>query len=178
MNAQERKYINHELRAQARDEAYKRTYIDIFRHEMRYHTKRSAQHLSLDEEDIKKFTQHFQEIDEGEYPWKLVTLNFSTDHDDPAVRRATDKLFRKHILKKCYVGKWHYVWENGTQRDKHPHIHLLFKSAAKWLARSRIIGEWSKVMGIEQKYVNVKPKPATAVPNILAYMQKQSEVYH
>lgn len=157
------------LRAQARDEAYKRMWIDIYRSKMRYDPERYADELDLDAHDIKNIQWHYKIDEQSQLPIKYVTISPPNGTDIKEI----EALLMSRIFTKCYVGHWVYVIENGDARHPHPHIHLHFVSKVHWLAKSRIINEWSKVFDLPPGSIHVEPTNTDALPRINNYFGKE-----
>lgn len=133
---------NTQLRIQARDKAYEKMWFDIYRHKMRYDPIAHKNQLGLDDLDIREIQKYYKQDEESQFPVKFVTINLPSDHDPDNSLSCLQR-----CLKKCYVGQWAYAFELGSNED-HPHYHVYFVSAVKWLAKSRIIQEWSKVFDL------------------------------
>lgn len=160
------------LRCQAYDEAYRMTWRDIYRHKMRYQARELKEELDLDDLDVKEITQYYRQLEDNEYPIKLITVNLPINVD---LDKAKDALYR--CLKKCYVEEWAYAFELGESED-HPHYHVIIRSAVKQLDKSRIIREWSKIFEIAPRYINVKSTSGGVQHrNLTSYVQKEDIVY-
>jgi len=153
------------LRRIARDRAYEQHYVDMYRHLMRYEYEEAQNLLELSDSDVKVFRQFTSRMEETEYPWRFVTIGL------PSAGGMSSRLYR--CLKKCYVGEWFFCYEEG-KNGKHPHYHVLFKSNVRWLARSRIVDEWSKVFEVAKNFVDVKALHTTHVKRTKTYMKKEN----
>lgn len=159
------------LRQQARDEAYRRMYYEIYRHRMRYDVSASAEELDLNEDDIDNIKKYYKQDEECQLPVKFVTINLPQDRDVADSQKMLDR-----CLKKCYVGEWAYAYELG-KAEKHPHYHVYFTSTVKWLAASRIISEWSRIFNITPNFINVKNTSKEQLPNLQKYITKEGLVF-
>lgn len=156
---------NTQLRINARDKAYENMYYNIYKHDMRYDPEGHKDRLGLDDQDIETFQRYYKQNEESELPVKFVTINLPQDYFDEG-----DQLLHR-CLKKCYVGDWHYCFELGE--GDHPHYHVYFTSTVKWLAKSRIIAEWSKIFNIGKNFINVKATSKEQIPNLEKYISKE-----
>lgn len=155
------------LKVSAAEDAYKRMWYDIYRQKMRYDVRAVQHELDLDSKDIEEIERYYKIEEESEMPVKFVTINLPPNWDS-----SGDSSLLQRCLKKCYVGDWHYCFEMG-QEDKHPHYHVYFTSTVKWLARSRIVQEWSKIFGIKPGFINVKSTSKEHIPSLENYISKE-----
>lgn len=165
--ARDRYGNNAVLRHQARDDAYKRMYFDIYRSLMRYDPQESQELLDLSDQDVEFIKLHYKREEESELPVKFVTINLPKEADLDQAQKCLER-----CLKKVYVGYWSYAFELGKD-SSHPHYHVYFVSTVKWLAKSRIIKEWSKVFSIEPNFVHVKPTSKEQMSNLEGYISKE-----
>lgn len=160
------------LKQKARDDAYTRMWYDIYRHKMRYCVEDVAEALDLDDVDIREIKTFYKQDEASQLPVRFVTINLPDDYDlDIAV-----SALKNRILTKCYVGDWAYAFELGGDSG-HPHYHVYFISKVKWLAKSRIIQEWSKVFKIDPQYIDVKETNESQIPRIDSYIHKEDIHY-
>lgn len=162
---------NFQLRIQARDEAYKRMYFDIYRHKMRYDPVAHKDELGLDDSDIKQIQTYYKQTEQSELPIKFVTISLPDTLADPENKKL------KRCLKKCYVGQHAWAFELG-ETNSHPHYHVWFKSEVKWLAKSRIISEWSKIFDVDKNYIHVESTSIPHTQTLDDYLKKEGIKYH
>lgn len=155
------------LKVSAAEDAYKRMWYDIYRQKMRYDPDACALELDLDSKDLEEIKRYYKREEESEMPVKFVTINLPPDHDPVADQK---NLLR--CLNKCYVSEWSYAYELGPEQD-HPHYHVYFTSTVKWLAKSRIITEWSKIFNIEKNFINVQSTSKNQIPTLENYISKE-----
>lgn len=162
-----------QLRQQARDDAYKRMWYDIYRHKMRYDVRdpKVITELDLDDKDVLEIEKYYNQTEQAELPVKFVTIGLPLDHDPEVSKNCLDR-----CLKKCYVGEWAYAYELGKDQG-HPHYHVYFTQTVKWLAKSRIIDEWSRVFDIEKNFIDVESTSSAQIPNLDKYIKKENIVY-
>jgi len=163
------------LKCQARDEAYKRMWIDIYRSKMRYDPFFYQDELGLSDGDVAEINSHYGRMEESEeLPIKFVTINLPNYHQGESDRDGSQeaKAALERCLKKVYVGEWHYCFELGKELD-HPHYHVIFKSTVKWLAKSRIISEWAEIFKISKNFIHVISTSKAQMPNLKNYISKE-----
>lgn len=161
---------NHHLKNDARDEAYKRMWYDIYRHKMRYEIIENQHQLQLDKNDINEIQKYYRQLEDTEMSVKFVTVNLPQDAGlgeyMPLMRRC---------LKRRFVGQWHLAFErkhDPLTDTYHPHFHVIFTQTVKSLQPSRIRAEWSQVLQILPQYVNVRCTAPEQKSNLLEYISK------
>lgn len=159
------------LKCQARDEAYRRMYYDIYRHKMRYDPVGHAQELNLSDQDVGEIKKYYKQQEESELPVRFITIGLPK-HDPTGHQGSKYEQLLQRCLKKCYVGDWHYAFELGSN-GTHPHYHVYFTATIKWLAKSRIIDEWSKIFDIPKNFIDVKSTSKDHIPNLEKYISKE-----
>lgn len=162
---------NHQLKIAARDQAYQRMWYDMYRSMMRRDPEAYADRLGLDPQDIEEIQRYYKIEEESELSVRFVTINLSPDYDQ---EKALYNLNR--CLKKCYVSDWQYCFEVG-HKGQHPHYHVIFVSAIKWLDKGRIIREWSAVFGIDRSFINVKATNKSHISHLEGYITKEGIVH-
>lgn len=161
---------NNHLRNMARDESYKRMWMDIYRHRMRYDAAAVQHEMKLEASDVSAIQQYYGQLEQCEMPMKFVTVNYKDGAFNDYI-----KLIMK-CLTKCYVGEWQLAFEQAEDPHSghiHPHFHIIFKSTVPWLAKSRIIREWSNTLHILPQFIDVKETSEPHKSRILNYMSKE-----
>lgn len=160
------------MRQMARDRAYIDQWYDIYRHKMRYNTEEVVEELNLDDRDIHEIKLLYQRQEANEMDYRYVVVGFPVEdfYQDPEwYHKRAEK-----AMKKIYVGLYYYTLEEYNKKgENHPHYNFYFKKTVKWLAKSRIIDEFSSTFKVAKNYVNVDEKNKYATSKILSYMQKE-----
>lgn len=156
----------------AQDRAVIWQYEQIYRHKMRYDPRSVQDELELTEEDIQDINSYYKQDEESQMTYRAVTVSLSKD-DYEQYPDWYDKRARK-ASQKTYVGLCHYVLEFGDNgQGDHPHYHFVFKSEVKWLAKSRIVDEWSNTFKVAPNFIHVKPLNKIGYKEFLSYIHKE-----
>lgn len=172
-----RDHFNLTLKVAARDDAYKHMWTQIYKSRMRYEPRVYQESCDLADSDVEEFENFFNKETESRLPYRYVVVGFPSDSFEEWEEWYQERT--KRISKKKYIGKCWWTFElTNKEGEDHPHVNIFFESEVEWLAKSRIIDEFSKVYEVEKNYVNVDEKPENAKKNILKYMQKDSVVLY
>jgi len=162
--------MKHDLRKEALCEAYKMQYRDMYRHMMRYEASEYREVLQLTQEECDTFEAFENKETESSQECRYVVVNLPREEyeQDPQwyLQRATK------CSHKTYVGRCWYAIEMG-ENGVHPHVNFFFYKTVKWLARSRIITEFSQSFQVEKNFTKVKSMGKHAVESIKGYISKE-----
>lgn len=134
------------LKQLARDRAMLYTWEQMYRHRMRYQPRDYATFFDLSDSEVKEIEDHYKAVD---FPARLVVVNLPKDVDLEWAKARAVK-----CSSKCYMSETVVTFELG-ESETHPHYNFLFLSTVEWLAKSRIIREFSSSFKVDQSFVNV-----------------------
>jgi len=161
------------LKIAARDKAYENVFYNIYRHQMRYTPVEYMEKLGLSEGDCEEIQNFNNKEDRQLQKLRQVTVGLPEDYfDHPEWYKAR----AIKVMNKCYIGSCLLTFELG-ETENHPHYNYLFESNTKWLAKSRIIDEFSRSFQVEKNYIDVKEKNLSAWHDIEKYIKKE-DIWH
>jgi len=135
------------LNTTAKERAVVYVLEQMYRHQMRYQPKDHQEKFDLPDYIVQELEEHYRDVDKT---CRLVVVNLSQDYDLSEAKKIAMK-----CSSKCYVDDCLVTFEMGDSGD-HPHYNFLFKSSVEWLARSRLIFEFSRSFKIAKNFVKVR----------------------
>lgn len=156
----------------AQDRAVIWMYEQIYRHKMRYDPRAIASELDLNEQDIIDIEKYYKQDEESQMNFRMVTVSLSAEAFEEYSEWYAERARR--ASQRAFVGKCHYTLEWGDNGEgTHPHYHFVFETAVKWLAKSRIIDEYSKIFQLDKNFIHVKPITKVGYKECLSYINKE-----
>lgn len=134
------------LKTQARERAMLYTFEQMYRHQLRYQPKEFKDSFGIGDDDVAAIKAWQRDCD---YTHRLVVVTLPKDVDLLWARTVAIKASSKVYIKNCVVS-----FELGED-DNNPHYNFLFEKSVEWLARSRIIDEFSKTFKVSKNFVDV-----------------------
>lgn len=160
------------IKAQAKAKAIENVFYNIYRHQMRYEPIQYQDEFGLTDEDVSLILKHNTET---EYPLIMITINFKDLADMPTVAGPSGKIdhrrairaSRKIWIKECLVG-----FELGKEGN-HPHYHFLLSKSREWVARSRMVQEFSNTFKDTPHSVDIKYYQSGELSKMAKYVMKE-----
>lgn len=135
-------YSTANARRQARFEAKKHVFREIYRHQMRYEPRIHQQEFALTDDDVSLIESHYAGVDYDGYQvtinTKYVTVDQWEDFEVSVLKLA------KKACTKVYVREPVVSLEVLDKEGNFSHYHLnfLFYKKCEWLAKSRVLQEF------------------------------------
>jgi len=164
----------HYLKQQARNDAVKNVFYNIYRSQCRYEPKQYKGFFGLSDEDVSLIETYNQDT---EYPLVLLTVNLPLDFFLNKLGTTGMKLNANHATaikatRKIWIDECLVSFELGKEGD-HPHYHYLLTKSREWVAKSRMIDEFAKTFKVEKNFIDVKLYKISQLQKIIKYVKKE-----
>lgn len=154
---------------QAAFDAVKWHYTQVYKQKMRYDIRSMQECFGLADFDVEFLEEHWKDTDD--YDLYMVTVNLNLDKLMYIGGKVDHHIALKATTKK-YINECSVAFEMGKE-GTHPHYHFLFTKRVAWLAKSRIIDEFSKTFHIDKNYVDVKMYNLNQKDKLIKYIRKE-----